>query len=99
MTVILPTGVQWVVNLPQLKPGYGDIFTPEFNLKKQIPWKLYVGDRSESSSTYDMIIGQGQHLLGELGITMSFIDHTVTRDTDTIPMKDRYTALYHQQRL
>jgi hypothetical protein len=30
-----------------------------------------------------------QDLLGELGIIMNFNDHTVTWDTDTIPMKDR----------
>jgi hypothetical protein len=45
----------------------------------------------ESSSTYDMIIVQD--LLGELGIIMNFNDHTVTWDTDTIPMKDRGTLL------
>jgi hypothetical protein len=27
---------------------------------------------------------------------MNFNDHTVTWDTDTIPMKDKDTALYHQ---
>jgi hypothetical protein len=37
-----------------------------------------------------------QDFLGELGIIMNFNDHTVTWDTDTIPMKERYTALYHQ---
>jgi hypothetical protein len=31
-------------------------------------------------------------LLGELGIIMKFNDHTVTWDTDTIPMKDRDTG-------
>jgi hypothetical protein len=31
-------------------------------------------------------------LLGELGIIMNFDDHTVTWDTDTIPMKDRDTC-------
>jgi hypothetical protein len=31
-------------------------------------------------------------LLGELGIIMNFNDHTVTWDTDTIPMKDRDTC-------
>jgi hypothetical protein len=98
MTVILPPGVQWVVNLQQLKLAYGDIFTPEFNLKQQIPWELYVGELSESSSTYDMIIVQGEHLFGESSIIMNFNDHTVTWDTDTIPMRDRGTALYHQQR-
>jgi xylose isomerase len=66
----------------------------EFNLKKQISWAFHVDDRSESSSTYDMIMGRD--LLGELGISMNFNDHTVTWDTDTIPMKDRDTALYHQ---
>jgi xylose isomerase len=30
-------------------------------------------------------------LLGELGIIMNFNDHTVTWDTDTIPMNDRDT--------
>jgi hypothetical protein len=33
-----------------------------------------------------------QDLLGELGIIMNFNDHTVTWDTDTIPMKDRDTC-------
>jgi hypothetical protein len=32
-----------------------------------------------------------RNLLGELGIIMNFNDHTVTWDTDTIPMKDRDT--------
>jgi hypothetical protein len=31
-------------------------------------------------------------LLGELGIIMNFNDHTVTWDTNTIPMKDRGTC-------
>jgi hypothetical protein len=62
--------------------------------KKQIcfSWAFHVDDRSESSSTYDMIIDQERDLLGELGIIMNFNDHTVTWDTDTIPN----TALYHQ---
>jgi hypothetical protein len=30
-----------------------------------------------------------RYLLGELDIIMNFSDHTVTWDTDTIPMKDR----------
>jgi hypothetical protein len=30
-------------------------------------------------------------ILGELGIIMNLNDHTVTWDTDTIPMKDRGT--------
>jgi hypothetical protein len=51
-----------MVSLLQLKLGYDcDIFTPrvqQFNLKKQIcsSWAFHVDDRSESSSTYDMII-------------------------------------------
>jgi hypothetical protein len=57
-------------------------------------WAFHVDDRSESSSTYDMIIGLD--LLGESGIIMSFNDHTVTLDNDNIPMKDRKTTLYHQ---
>jgi hypothetical protein len=62
---------------------------PEFNRKKQISWEFHVDDRSESSSTYDMIIGNEKDLLGESGIIMNFNDHTVTWDTDTIPMKER----------
>jgi hypothetical protein len=64
---------------------------PEFKLKKQIfsSWAFHVDDRSESSSTYDMIIGRD--LLGKLSIIMNFNDHTVTWDTDTIPMKYRGT--------
>jgi hypothetical protein len=64
---------------------------PEFNLKKQMctSCAFRVDDRSESSSTYDMIMGRD--LLGELGIIMNFTDHTVTWDTDTIQMKDRET--------
>jgi hypothetical protein len=50
-----------------------------------------VDDRFESSSTDDMIMGRD--LLGELGIIMKFNDHTVTWDTDTIPMKDRDAAI------
>jgi hypothetical protein len=69
---------------------------PEFNLKKQMctSCAFHVDDRSESSSTYDMIMGQD--LLGESGIIMNFNARTVTWDTDTIPMKDRDTAPYHQ---
>jgi hypothetical protein len=70
---------------------------PEY-LKKQMctSWVFHVDDRSESSSTYDMIIGQGRDLIGELGIIMNLNDHTVSWDTGTIPIKDRDTALYHQ---
>jgi hypothetical protein len=57
--------------------GYDcDIFTPR------------VHDRSEPSSTHVMIIVQRRDLLGELGIIMNLNDHTITWDTDTIPMKD-----------
>jgi hypothetical protein len=55
-------------------------------------WSFHSDDRSESSSTYNMIIGQGRDLLVELGIIKNFNDHTVTWDTDTIPMKDRDTC-------
>jgi hypothetical protein len=65
---------------------------PEFNLKKQMysSWAFHVDDRSETSSTYDMIMGRD--LLGESDIIMIFNDHTVTWDTDTILMKDRNTC-------
>jgi hypothetical protein len=33
-----------------------------------------------------------QDILGELRIVMNFNDHTVTWDTDNIPMKDRDTC-------
>ena len=71
------------------KTGLVTFSLPEFNLKKQVTWRFHVDDRSKSSNTYDMIIGQG--LLGELGIILNFNDHTITWDTDTIPMKDRGT--------
>jgi hypothetical protein len=38
------------------------------------------------------------NVLGELGIIMNFNDHTVTWDTETIPMKDGDTELYSEQR-
>jgi hypothetical protein len=74
------------------KTGFVTFSLPEFNLKKQMcsSWAFHVYDRSESSSTYDMIMGRD--LLGELGIIMNFNDHTVTWDTDTIPMKVRDTC-------
>ena len=71
------------------KTGLVTFSLPEFNLKKRVSWKFHVDDRSKSSNTYDMIIGRD--LLGELGIILNFNDHTVTWDTDTIPMKDRGT--------
>jgi hypothetical protein len=52
-------------------------------------WAFHIDKRSESSSTYDMIMGRD--LLEELGIIMNFNDHKVTWDTDTIPRKDRDT--------
>jgi hypothetical protein len=41
------------------KTGFVTFSLPEFNLKKQMQdsWEFHVDDRSESSSTYDMIIG------------------------------------------
>jgi hypothetical protein len=56
--------------------------------------EFHVGKDPESSSTYDMIIGQD--LPGESGIIMNFNDHKITWDTDTISMKERDTELYHQ---
>jgi hypothetical protein len=71
------------------KTGLMTFSLPEFNLKKQFSWVFHVNDRLESSSTYDMIIGQD--LLGELGIILNFNYKTVTWDTETILMKDRGT--------
>jgi hypothetical protein len=78
------------------KTGSVTFSLPELNLKKQIcsSWAFHVDDRSDSSSTYDMIMSLD--LLGESGIIMKFNDQTVICDTETIPMKDRDTALYHQ---
>jgi hypothetical protein len=42
------------------KTGFVTFSLPEFNLKKQMSsssWAFHVDDRSESSNTYDMIIG------------------------------------------
>jgi hypothetical protein len=36
-----------------------------------------------------MILGRELHLLAELGVIMNFNDHTVTWDSDNIPIKDR----------
>jgi hypothetical protein len=59
-------------------------------------WELHVANRSESSNTYDIIIGLD--ILGELDIIMNFNDHTVTWVIDTIPMKNRETAINHHKR-
>jgi hypothetical protein len=82
-----------------IKTGFVTFSLPEFNLKKQMctSCAFHVDDRSESLSTYDMIMGQD--LLGESVIIMNFNDHTVNRDTDTIPMNDRVIALYQHGRL
>jgi hypothetical protein len=42
-----------------IKTGFVTFSLPEFNLKKQMcsSWAFHVDDRSESSSTYDIIIG------------------------------------------
>jgi hypothetical protein len=63
------------------KTGFVTFSLPEFNLKKKISWAFHVDDL--------LVIGQDLH--GELSIIMNFNDHTVTWDTDTIPMKDRGT--------
>jgi hypothetical protein len=41
------------------KTGFVTFSPPEFNVKKQMysSWAIHLDDRSESSSTYDMIIG------------------------------------------
>jgi hypothetical protein len=43
------------------KTGFVTFSLPDFNLKKQVysSWAFHVDDRSESSSTYDLIIGDG----------------------------------------
>jgi hypothetical protein len=45
--------------LTTTKTGFVTFSLPEFNIKKQMcsSWAIHVDDRSESSSTYDMIIG------------------------------------------
>jgi hypothetical protein len=90
MTIIKPTWSKMGGKFTTNKTEFLTFSPPAFNLKKQISWEFHVDDRSESSSTYDMIIGRD--LLGESGIIMNFNDHTVTWDTDTIPMKDRDTC-------
>jgi hypothetical protein len=61
MTIIQPPGIQWLVSLLQLK-NWDMLVTfsfQEFNLKKEMctSWEFHVDDRSESSNTYDVIIG------------------------------------------
>jgi hypothetical protein len=60
MTVIQPPGVQWVVSLLQLKLRYAcDIFIPRVQSQETNVSILafHVDDPFDSSSTYDMIIG------------------------------------------
>jgi hypothetical protein len=56
----------------------------QFNLKIQF-LSFYVGDRFESTITYDMIIGQDH--LGELCFIISFKNKTYTWDTATFPQQ------------
>jgi hypothetical protein len=61
MTIIQPPGVQWVVSLLQLKLAYAcDNLTPRVQPQETnvFSWAFHVDDRSESSSTYEMIIGK-----------------------------------------
>jgi hypothetical protein len=60
VTIIQPPGVQWEISLLQLKLRYVcDIFTPRNQSQEANVFFLafHVDDRYESSSTYDMIIG------------------------------------------
>jgi hypothetical protein len=77
------------------KTGLVPFSLPEFNLKKQISWVFHVDNRFESSSTYDMIIGQD--LLGELGIILNFNDKTVTWDTDRHHPNERQRQAEHSR--
>jgi hypothetical protein len=47
------------VKFTTTKTGFVTFSLPEFNLKNQVysSWAFHVDDKSESSSTYDMIIG------------------------------------------
>jgi hypothetical protein len=68
---------------------------PDFYFQeKSFSQSFHVDDCPELSRIYDMIMGRD--LLGELGIIMNFNNYKVTSDTDTIPMKDRDTAINHQ---
>jgi hypothetical protein len=53
-----------VVSLLQLKLVYAhDIFTPRVQSQEtNVSWEFHVDDRSESSSTYDMIIWQSTEI-------------------------------------
>jgi hypothetical protein len=96
MTVIQPPGVQWMVNLLQLKLGYScDIFTPVVQSDER---NFLLDDRSGVSSTYDMIIIKGRDLHDELIIIMTLNEQTAIWYIDAIPMKEKDTADYHQQR-
>jgi hypothetical protein len=61
MKVIKQPGLQWVVSLLELKTWIMLVTysLPDFNLKELMSssCEFHVDDRSESSSTYDMIIG------------------------------------------
>jgi hypothetical protein len=78
------------------KSGIFMLMLQEFNLNKQIPWEFHVNDHSNSSNTNETIIVQD--LLVQLGIIMNFYHQIFILDTGTIPMKNRNTIVYIQQR-
>ena len=57
----------------------------EFFKNKSIEWNLHV-DSTAGQHRYDMILGRD--VLSELGITLDFMDQTMTWDDSTIRMKD-----------
>jgi hypothetical protein len=98
MTVIQAPGVSLVFNSLHLKIGLCHFHSPSSTSRNKVvhPWAFHVDDRSESSSTYDMIIGIQPRPSWRIRYNHELKDNTVTWDTDNIPMKDRDTALYHQ---
>jgi hypothetical protein len=62
MTAIQPPGIEWVVNLTQMKLRYSwDLFNLRVQSQEKMysSWTFHVDDRSESSRIQDMITGIG----------------------------------------
>jgi hypothetical protein len=58
---------------------------PKFNRRKTITWDCYLDEsEQDSNSQYDMIMGTD--LIKELGLTLNFLDKSMTWESTTAPM-------------
>ena len=59
---------------------------PEFHEGKEIEWKVYVDETSDTLGHYDMIMGRD--MLDALGIDLLFSEQVVKWDNATVPMRN-----------